>query len=121
MLNLGDEQLLSQFRDHNLVDDAGNSTGARIKLQVIRQEASNTAQGSSARTGDSSTTRGVDTSAASRSSGKASRKLGGTCTLRLDRLFAAPKTSEDAIYFARCGLPNQETVNGQAQERTDSK
>ena len=53
MVNLGDEPLLSQFRDHQLVDESGANTGARIKLQIIRQEANSSPparQGHTART-----------------------------------------------------------------------
>ena len=38
MVNLGDEPLLSQFRDHQLVDESGANTGARVNLQILRQD-----------------------------------------------------------------------------------
>ena len=38
MVNLGDEQPLSQFRDYQLVDESGANTGARVNLQIRRQD-----------------------------------------------------------------------------------
>jgi hypothetical protein len=117
MVNLADEQGLSQFREHHLMDEDGNvmpssNGGARVKLQVIRQDTNAKAPSSPGGTGSQAPT-------PQRPQVPKRRQI-GTCTVRLDKLFDAPLT-KDATYFAKAGLPHDETILCQAKPRVDGR